>query len=251
MALVYFDSSALVKLVIGEAGTELAVELWDGCDAALASRLAYPEVRAALAALVAQSRPGQTTARRGGRRLGGVLGGSPSGRTDLGGRTTCRGPSQPVRPSRRGRRSPCERPGYRRPGPCCGGLGPATARGSTGSGHSRGPGRSRRPGRRLAPAPNAMITKLRGCHGGHKSSPLPWSRAATGRLAAGKYITSRGPRSCRPASISACQWRRSSGPHADPGSSANPCRSVPGAVPWHVTEREQRQSWAVLADDAG
>jgi len=39
MTLVYFDSSALVKLVIGEAGTELAVELWDGCDAALASRL--------------------------------------------------------------------------------------------------------------------------------------------------------------------------------------------------------------------
>ena len=50
MALVYFDSSALVKLVIDETGTELAVELWDGCDAALASRLAYPEVRAALAA---------------------------------------------------------------------------------------------------------------------------------------------------------------------------------------------------------
>ena len=51
MALVYFDSSALVKLVIDEAGTQLAVELWDGCDAALASRLAYPEVRAALASL--------------------------------------------------------------------------------------------------------------------------------------------------------------------------------------------------------
>jgi predicted nucleic acid-binding protein len=51
MALVYFDASALVKLVIDEAGTELAVELWDGCDAALTSRLAYPEVRAALAAL--------------------------------------------------------------------------------------------------------------------------------------------------------------------------------------------------------
>ena len=50
MALVYFDSSALVKLVVQEAGTELAAELWDGCDAALASRLAYPEVRAALAA---------------------------------------------------------------------------------------------------------------------------------------------------------------------------------------------------------
>lgn len=50
MALVYFDSSALVKLVVEEAGTDLAAQLWDGCDAALASRLAYPEVRAALAA---------------------------------------------------------------------------------------------------------------------------------------------------------------------------------------------------------
>ncbi|HEY4462086.1 MAG TPA: type II toxin-antitoxin system VapC family toxin [Streptosporangiaceae bacterium] len=50
MPLVYFDSSALVKLVVDETGSELAAELWDGCDAALASRLAYPEVRAALAA---------------------------------------------------------------------------------------------------------------------------------------------------------------------------------------------------------
>lgn len=46
----YFDSSALVKLVVEEAGSQLAAQLWDGCDAALASRLAYPEVRAALAA---------------------------------------------------------------------------------------------------------------------------------------------------------------------------------------------------------
>lgn len=50
MALVYFDSSAFVKLVVDEAGSELAAQLWDGCDAALSSRLAYPEVRAALAA---------------------------------------------------------------------------------------------------------------------------------------------------------------------------------------------------------
>jgi uncharacterized protein len=50
VALVYFDSSALVKLVIEEAGSDLAAELWDGCDAAVSSRLAYPEVRAALAA---------------------------------------------------------------------------------------------------------------------------------------------------------------------------------------------------------
>lgn len=50
MALVYFDASALVKLVVEEAGSDLAAELWDNCDAALSSRLAYPEVRAALAA---------------------------------------------------------------------------------------------------------------------------------------------------------------------------------------------------------
>jgi predicted nucleic acid-binding protein len=50
MPLVYFDSSALVKLVVEEAGSDLVADLWDGCDAALSSRLAYPEVRAALAA---------------------------------------------------------------------------------------------------------------------------------------------------------------------------------------------------------
>lgn len=50
MALVYFDSSALVKLVVEEDGSDLVAELWDNCDAALSSRLAYPEVRAALAA---------------------------------------------------------------------------------------------------------------------------------------------------------------------------------------------------------
>ena len=46
----YFDASALVKLVVEEDGSELASQLWDGCDAALSSRLAYPEVCATLAA---------------------------------------------------------------------------------------------------------------------------------------------------------------------------------------------------------
>lgn len=46
----YFDASALVKLVVVEAGSDLAGELWDGCDAALTSRLSYPELCAALAA---------------------------------------------------------------------------------------------------------------------------------------------------------------------------------------------------------
>lgn len=50
MPLVYFDASAFVKLLAEEAGSDLAAELWDGCDAAMSSRLAYPEVRAALAA---------------------------------------------------------------------------------------------------------------------------------------------------------------------------------------------------------
>lgn len=50
MALVYFDSSALVRLVLDEAGVDIAAALWNACDVALSSRLAYPEVRAALAA---------------------------------------------------------------------------------------------------------------------------------------------------------------------------------------------------------
>ncbi len=50
MAIVYFDSSALVKLLVDESGSEAAAILWDGCDAAVSSRLVYPEVCAALAA---------------------------------------------------------------------------------------------------------------------------------------------------------------------------------------------------------
>jgi len=50
MTIVYFDSSAFVKLVVEEEGSDLAATLWDGCDAAVSSRLAFPEVRAALAA---------------------------------------------------------------------------------------------------------------------------------------------------------------------------------------------------------
>lgn len=45
------DSSAFVKLLIEEEGSDLAARLWDRCDAAIPSRMAYPEVRAALAAL--------------------------------------------------------------------------------------------------------------------------------------------------------------------------------------------------------
>jgi uncharacterized protein len=45
----YFDSSALVKLLIEEEGSNDAASLWDGADAVLCSRVGYPEVRAALA----------------------------------------------------------------------------------------------------------------------------------------------------------------------------------------------------------
>ena len=50
MAIVCFDSSAFVKLLVEEEGSDLAARLWDEADAVVASRLAYPEVRAALAA---------------------------------------------------------------------------------------------------------------------------------------------------------------------------------------------------------
>jgi predicted nucleic acid-binding protein len=58
LTLVYFDSSAFVKLVVDEEGSDLAAALWDGCDAPLSSRLAYPEVRAALAAAARDHRIG-------------------------------------------------------------------------------------------------------------------------------------------------------------------------------------------------
>jgi uncharacterized protein len=48
--LVYFDSSALVKLVLDETGSDVAAALWNACDAVISSRLAYAEVCAALAA---------------------------------------------------------------------------------------------------------------------------------------------------------------------------------------------------------
>jgi len=50
MAIVYFDSSAFVKLLIDEDGSDIAAQVWDAADTVVSSRLAYPEVRAALAA---------------------------------------------------------------------------------------------------------------------------------------------------------------------------------------------------------
>lgn len=50
MTLAYFDSSALVKLVVEEDGSRDVAALWDGADAVVTSRVAHPEVRSALAA---------------------------------------------------------------------------------------------------------------------------------------------------------------------------------------------------------
>jgi predicted nucleic acid-binding protein len=46
----YFDTSALIKLVIAEAGAEQARLLWEQASEIVVSRLAWPEALAALAA---------------------------------------------------------------------------------------------------------------------------------------------------------------------------------------------------------
>jgi uncharacterized protein len=50
MTVAYLDASALVKLVVEERGSEDVARLWDAVDSVLTSRVAHPEVRAALAA---------------------------------------------------------------------------------------------------------------------------------------------------------------------------------------------------------
>jgi hypothetical protein len=45
----YFDTSAFLKLVVEEVGSDQAVELWYVADTAVSSVLLYPESRAALA----------------------------------------------------------------------------------------------------------------------------------------------------------------------------------------------------------
>lgn len=47
---VYFETSAFFKLVVDEEGSLEAVELWEAAHRVVASRLMYPEARAALAA---------------------------------------------------------------------------------------------------------------------------------------------------------------------------------------------------------
>lgn len=51
MRAVYFDTSALIKLLVAEEGRVEALALWAGCDLTVTSLLTYPEVCAALAAI--------------------------------------------------------------------------------------------------------------------------------------------------------------------------------------------------------
>lgn len=64
MTVAYLDSSALVKLVVEEPGSEQAARLWDGADAVFTSRIGHPEVRAALAAARRNGRLDADTHRR-------------------------------------------------------------------------------------------------------------------------------------------------------------------------------------------
>ena len=50
MSLVYFDTSALVKLLVLETGSPLAVALWERADTVVTSRIADVEVKSVLAA---------------------------------------------------------------------------------------------------------------------------------------------------------------------------------------------------------
>lgn len=50
MTLAFWDSSGFVKLLVEEEGRDLAVEVWNDASDVVASRLAIPEVSAALAA---------------------------------------------------------------------------------------------------------------------------------------------------------------------------------------------------------
>jgi uncharacterized protein len=57
----YFDTSAVMPLLIAEPGSDRAAALWDGADRVVSVRLVYPEARAALAQA---ERLGRLTARQ-------------------------------------------------------------------------------------------------------------------------------------------------------------------------------------------
>jgi predicted nucleic acid-binding protein len=59
--IVYFDSSAVVKLLLKEDGWRVVRDLWATATRRVVSRIAYPEVRAGLAAAVRSRRIGPGT----------------------------------------------------------------------------------------------------------------------------------------------------------------------------------------------
>jgi predicted nucleic acid-binding protein len=54
--IVYFDTSALIPLLIAEPGSTVAGRVWDTADRVVSTRLVYPEARAALAVAHRQDR---------------------------------------------------------------------------------------------------------------------------------------------------------------------------------------------------
>lgn len=52
----YFDTSAIVKLIVAEEDSELADEMWSTSALRISSQLVYPEARAALAAAARHGR---------------------------------------------------------------------------------------------------------------------------------------------------------------------------------------------------
>lgn len=70
--IVYADTSALVKLVFEEAGSDLAAELWDRADLVASSQLSYPEARATAASAHRKGRIDSRTLRRAVERIDGL-----------------------------------------------------------------------------------------------------------------------------------------------------------------------------------
>lgn len=60
----YFDTSAPIKLIFAEEGSDLARELWDRADLVASSQLVYPEARAAAALACRMGRIRTSTLRR-------------------------------------------------------------------------------------------------------------------------------------------------------------------------------------------
>jgi predicted nucleic acid-binding protein len=52
----YFDTSAIVPLLVDEPGTDDALEIWNGADHTVSCTLVYPEARAAVAHAQRQNR---------------------------------------------------------------------------------------------------------------------------------------------------------------------------------------------------